>query len=127
MSHATSIFTTSLFVYLWYRLRESDRILHWIVLGLVGGLAAMVRWQDAFFLLIPILDKRPLRLKLALAAAAFVMFLPQLWVWQILNGELNPYSTGNLKGKFFWYGKYFVPVLFSSYHGLLIWTPVILL
>jgi hypothetical protein len=41
-----------------------------------------------------------------------------------LNGELNPYSTGNLKGKFFWYGKYFLPVLFSTYHGLFLWTPV---
>lgn len=125
MSHATSIFTTSLFLFCWLKIREKESIGSWIILGLLGGLAALVRWQDAVFLLIPLLDKKPIRNKIAFAIAAFVIFLPQLWVWEILNGELNPYSTGNLKGKFFWYGKYFLPVLFSSYHGLLLWTPVI--
>ena len=125
MSHATSIFTTSLFLYIWFRVREAGRLHGWLLLGLVGGLASIVRWQDAFFLLLPLLDRRPLRLKLAMLAAAFVIFVPQLWAWKILNGEFNPYSTGNLKGKFFWYGKYLVPVLLSSYHGLLVWTPVI--
>lgn len=124
MSHATSIFTTSLFLYTWFRARESGSMRGWLFLGLVGGLAAIVRWQDAFFLVLPALDRKPLRLKLAMLSVAFLVFIPQLWVWKILNGEFNPYSTGNLKGKFFWYGKYLLPVLFSSYHGLLVWTPV---
>lgn len=125
MSHATSIFTTSLFLYTWFRVRESGTLRGWLLLGLVGGLAAIVRWQDAFFLVLPALDRKPLRLKLAMLAVAFLVFMPQLWAWKILNGEFNPYSTGNLKGKFFWYGKYLLPVLFSSYHGLLVWTPVV--
>ena len=125
MSHATSIFATSLFLYTWFRVRESGTLRGWLFLGLVGGLAAIVRWQDAFFLVLPVLDRKPLKLKLAMLAAAFVVFVPQLWVWRTLNGEFNPYSTGNLKGKFFWYGKYLLPVLFSSYHGLLLWTPVV--
>jgi hypothetical protein len=125
MSHATSIFTTSLFLYTWLRVRESCTLRGWLILGLIGGLAAIVRWQDALFLVLPLLDRKPLRLKLAMLAVAFLIFVPQLCVWKILNGEFNPYSTGNLKGKFFWYGKYFVPVLFSSYHGLLVWTPVV--
>jgi hypothetical protein len=125
MSHATSIFTTSLFLFSWWKIREKDTAGSWILLGLIGGIASLVRWQDAAFLLIPLLDRKPVRNKLLFAAAALVVFLPQLWVWKILNGEFNPYATGNLKGKFFWYGKYFLPVLFSSYHGLLLWTPVI--
>ncbi len=127
MSHATSIFTTSLFIYVWYRLREKESAASWILIGIIGGLAALVRWQDALFMLIPILDRKPFRLKATSIAAAVIMFLPQLWVWWKLNGALNPYSTGNLKGKFFWEGKYLFDVLFSTYHGLLLWTPVIAL
>lgn len=127
MSHATSIFTTSLFLYFWLRFRENDSLARSIFLGLLGGLAAMVRWQDGLFVLLPLLDRKPIKWKLATLLATVLAFLPQVWVWRILNGEINPYSTGNLNGKFFWYAKYFVPVLFSSYHGLFIWTPVILL
>jgi hypothetical protein len=127
MSHATSIFTTSLFVFTWYKLRNRDSASAWFVIGMVGGLAAIVRWQDGLFLVIPIFDRKQIRLKLICLVAAFLMFIPQVWVWWILNGELNPYSTGNLKGKLFWNGKYFFPVLFSSYHGLFVWTPVIAL
>ncbi len=127
MSHATSIFTTSLFLFVWHRLRDKDSTGSWALIGIVGGLAALVRWQDGLFMLIPILDRKPLRLKAACVAAAFVMFIPQLWIWWKLNGALNPYSTGNLKGKFFWEGRYLISVLFSTYHGLFIWTPVIVL
>jgi hypothetical protein len=127
MSHATSIFTTSLFVYTWYKLRTRDSVSSWFFIGIIGGLAAIVRWQDALFLAIPIFDRKQIRLKLICLAAAFLMFIPQLWVWWILNGELDPYSTGNLKGKLFWNGKYFFPVLFSTYHGLFVWTPIIVL
>jgi hypothetical protein len=127
MSHATSIFTTSLFLFCWFRVRESDATRDWLLLGALGGLAAMVRWQDALFLLIPLLDRNKFKFKIVVMIGAVLVFLPQFFVWKILNGELNPYSTGNLKGKFFWYGKYFIPVLFSTYHGLLIWTPVIAL
>lgn len=127
MSHATSIFTTSLFLFYWLRIRDRNSVSSWFFLGAIGGLAALVRWQDASFFLIPLLDRNGLRAKAAVLAGAILLFLPQLYVWNVLNGELNPYSTGNLKGKFFWYGKYFVPVLFSTYHGLFIWTPVIAL
>jgi hypothetical protein len=125
MSHATSIFTTSLFLFTWYRLRDRDSVQAWMVIGIIGGIAALVRWQDALFMLIPILDRKSLRLKAACIAAAIIVFIPQLWIWWKLNGAINPYSTGNLKGKFFWEAKYFLPVLFSTYHGLLLWTPVI--
>lgn len=127
MSHATSIFTTSLFLFAWLKIREKDSRGAWFALGIIGGLAATVRWQDALFLIIPILDRGSLRNKMILLLGAVVLFLPQLWVWQVLNGGLNPYTTGNLRGKFFWYGKYLIPVLFSTYHGLLLWTPVVAL
>lgn len=127
MSHATSIFTTSLFVFVWFKIRQKQSGKLWLVLGMIGGLAADVRWQDAAFLLIPLFDRVNLRSKGLVIAGAALLFLPQLIVWFILNGELNPYSTGNLSGKFFWYGKYLLPVLFSTYHGLLLWTPIIAL
>jgi hypothetical protein len=127
MSHAPSIFSTSLFVYLWLRIRETSSWKGWLALGIAGGIAAIVRWQDALFLILPLLDRKSWKLKLIFVASAAVIFLPQFWVWQTLNGELNPYSTGNLRGKFFWYGRYFIPVLFSTYHGLFLWTPVIAL
>jgi hypothetical protein len=127
MSHATSIFTTSLFLFSWLRFRDKDSLSRSVLLGLLGGVAAMVRWQDGLFVLLPLLDRKPLKLKVVTLCATLAAFVPQLWVWQILNGEINPYSTGNLNGKFFWYARYLIPVLFSSYHGLFIWTPVALL
>src|SRR5262249_25401866 len=127
MSHATSIFTTSLFLYAWWKIRDRDSLGLWFCLGLLCGLAALVRWQDAVYGIIPLLDRKPLRAKLTFAIAGLLMFVPQLAVWKILNGGFHPYATGNLNGKFFWYGKYFLPVLFSSYHGLFVWTPVIAL
>jgi len=127
MSHATSIFTTSLFLFVWLNARERESAAAWFLLGLCGGLAAIVRWQDALFLILPLFDKRAVRLKLIFLLAVALIFVPQLAVWKILNGGFHPYSTGNLKGKFFWYAKYFFPALFSTYHGLFVWTPLVAL
>jgi hypothetical protein len=135
MSHANSFFAAALFLWLWLR---ADGLPGAFTIGLVGGLLASVRWQDALFLLTPLSipfvaggmrERGGLRRWLAFAAALIVgfviAFLPQLWVWWRLNGALTPFGVISMKGRFSAAAPYLLGVLFSPFHGLLVWTPVL--
>jgi hypothetical protein len=102
-------------------------------------LVASVRWQDALLLLAPLSSpvfSGALRDRARLASAArwaaligagFVLaFLPQLVVWQRLNGSLTPFGVISLKGRFAFAAPYLLGVLFSSFHGLFVWSPILL-
>jgi hypothetical protein len=52
-SHATSLFATSLFVLVWLTGLGRTATWRFLGLGLLAGLAALVRWQDAIVLLLP--------------------------------------------------------------------------
>src|SRR5262249_21009855 len=109
-------------------------------LGLLGGLLASVRWQDALFMLTPlsapVVDgsirqrgglRRWLTASSLMAAGFGVAFLPQLFVWWRLNGSLGPYgmmSPG--ESRFSFAAPHFLGVLFSPFHGLFVWTPILL-
>ena len=56
MSHANSAFAVSLFLWLWLRARERWRVRDALLLGLAGGLMAMVREQDVLFAAGPAID-----------------------------------------------------------------------
>jgi hypothetical protein len=56
MSHACSAFAVGLFVWTWWKVRRSWSIGGAVGLGACGGLMAMVREQDLFFLAGPVLD-----------------------------------------------------------------------
>jgi hypothetical protein len=140
MSHACSAFAVALFLWTWLRVRE-----HWSVggcatLGALAALMAMVREQDVFIALGPLVDwvwttSRGYRLRAAgygpadinwkVAAASacfFVAYAPQLWAYMVLNGYLGP---SRLVGrKMTWTAPYALSVLFSPEHGLLFWTPL---
>ena len=103
-SHAPSLFAVSLLVWLWLRAREEEggrALWGWILTGATGGLCALVREQDGLFLVAPALDlafttlaRRAWREGLlrgaALAAPAFLVFLPQLAVYKVLTGAYAP-------------------------------------
>jgi hypothetical protein len=135
MSHANSFFAAALFLWLWLR---ADGLPGAFAIGLVGGLLASVRWQDALFLLTPLSmplvaggsrEREGLCRWLASAAALLVgfviAFLPQLWVWWRLNGALTPFGVISMKGRFSAAAPYLLGVLFSPFHGLFVWTPVL--
>ena len=56
MSHNSSLFAVSLLIFLWLQFRSTMTPRRWVLLGLAGGLVALVRLPDTTFLLLPILD-----------------------------------------------------------------------
>ncbi len=56
-AHATSWFAASAFLTVWYRTRGQRTWRGWVALGLLGGLVATVREQDAVFLAVPAVDE----------------------------------------------------------------------
>jgi Dolichyl-phosphate-mannose-protein mannosyltransferase len=128
MSHAVSLFAVAVFFSLlpW---ATSGGPRRWAVLGASAGLMALVREQDLFFAaaaLVAVLGTSERLKKLAaFGAAAFVVFFPQLAVYQVLNGAPEP--AHEIQRKMIKYSPHFFEVLFSSEHGLFFWSPILLL
>lgn len=114
-AHANSVFLVSLFIYRWYTKKNKTKP-DWAILGLIFGLAVLVRRQNIIFLLLPCLGwLADLRLKHFLAtlhtepmhqlserfktffnitreAAFFMMpiipmYLLQVFIWKIMFNE----------------------------------------
>ncbi len=133
-SHACSAFAVALFVTLWIHVRRD-----WSARGLAGlgasaALMAMVREQDLFFVVGPMLDfaltanaNRPAFSRMTKAAivgtAVFAMcMLPQLIAYQALNGQPSPSKL--VSRKMTWTAPHALQVLFSPEHGFFFWTPL---
>lgn len=133
-AHAPSIFAVSLLFYLWFRARDKDSVFAWVLMGFCAGLAMLIREQAALFLIAPGLDlglrlakgdvKRSLERGVAVLGAAFLAFLPQLLAYQALNGTFGP--TQLVQRKMDFGSPHFVDVLVSPGHGLLLWTPLLI-
>lgn len=139
-SHAASMLTAGLFFYCWGRTIGQQTSRRYALVGLLGGLTALVRWQDVIFLAAPVLEiawhaskggeprsgraLRAARHLLVCAAGALVGILPQLVAWTVIFGSpvLVPQGTGFMH----WTSPSLFAVLFSS-HGLVSWTPVVAL
>jgi hypothetical protein len=135
-SHATSMFAVSAFVFAWLATRGGQGYGRWILLGALGSLAGLVRWQDAVVLLLPAgealaavwrrqihIGAAALRLA-AMSGAAGIVFIPQLVAWNALYGTplLIPQGSGFMQ----WGTPAIVGVLFSLRRGLFSWTPALL-
>jgi hypothetical protein len=144
-AHATSWFAVAAFLTVWYRTRQRRTRRAWVALGALGGLVAMIREQDAVFLLVPAVDEA-LRLLPGLRAidrawladlrrtlcggvlmglCAAIAFTPQLIVYKRLNGNFRP--SPEVSDKLHWNTPNALRVLFDPAHGLFFWTPVLLL
>ncbi len=135
-AHACSLFTVALLLSLWLRWRESLTLWRAGLLGAAGGLCGLVREQDALFLLVPAADlavrslarrgllRGGLRLGVMAGASALV-FLPQLFVYKIINGGFGPATTVQRKMNRF-ASPHFWEVLFNPGHGLFAWSPIVL-
>jgi hypothetical protein len=140
MSHACSAFATALFVLAWLRVRERWSLRGMIALGALAALLAMVREQDAFVAIGPAIDwlltfARRVRTRdrwsgmLVNAAAGVVAFTiafaPQLMAYAAINGYFGPSRL--VARKMSWMAPHALGVLGSPKHGLLFWTPLVLL
>ncbi len=132
-SHALSMLTSAWFFSYWLRARDVMSASRLIALGALAGLCALVRWQDAVFVVIPAIEgliwRAPARQRaLALAgsaAACVAVFSPQSFVWQVLYGRAFAVPQGPSFMQ--WASPHPWLVLFSSSHGLFTWAPVLLL
>ncbi|MBF6611929.1 MAG: glycosyltransferase family 39 protein [Chloroflexi bacterium] len=145
-SHATSLFTVTLFIWYWSKTRreEGRRLREWVILGGMGGLMMLVREQDALFLTIVGVEAlwgvggrgRERGGKLAawlrwagglavMGITGAIVFIPQLISYRVITGRFGPSRV--VTGKFTLTTPNALSVLFSPEHGLLAWTPVLVL
>jgi Dolichyl-phosphate-mannose-protein mannosyltransferase len=140
-SHAHSAFVVALFLWYWLHTREHRSLPQWIVLGLLTGLALDVYYPNFIIIFIPALESLAIyfgitakpnedRARLAIgnvaySAAAFVGFLPTLITRSIIYG--SGVETGYVSiFDWSWLHPHLLLVLFSSDHGVLSWTPIVL-
>jgi hypothetical protein len=131
-AHATSAFVVSAFVLTWLVVRDRWTPAGLVVLGIIAGLMAMVREQDAFIVVGPAIDfgwtvvrERRWRAVWAAAAgavAAAIVYAPQAAAYLAINGRLGPSPL--VSRKMTWTSPHAAGVLFSPEHGLFFWTPL---
>ena len=141
-SHALTVFASGAFLLYWWRTRHADRAATWFRWGLLAGVLFLMHWNDVV-LAVPVFVVEASRLLrgdgtrragatvrrlLACVSAAGLGFIlaasPQFCAWQYFHGrpwvrhsvDLIGFTPGGLWG-----------TLFSSRHGLFVWTPVALL
>lgn len=132
MSHAASLFAVAVFFSLGPWVWASPTVKRWAVWGASAGLMALVREQDGLFAVaaaVPLLaawePPQTIRRAAAFGLSAFVVFVPQLVVYQILNGQ--PLPAHEVQRKMYWHSPHALEVLFSPEHGLYFWSPILLL
>ena len=139
-AHVPSALLTTLFLFAWWRIyREIPSAWRGLGLGALLGLAALIRWQNAIYLTLPLMSATWTWLTLpsetrrqkvatlltflsALAGAFFLVFSAQLIVWQIFYGSWLTIPQG---GSFMtWASPFIRELLFSPFRGLLPWMPI---
>jgi hypothetical protein len=143
-SHAHSAFADALFLWYWNRTRRDRTILQWVTLGLLSGLIVNVYYPNGMLLLVPLMEAlteywknwrlahrddrvliRHLARHVIYLAAFLVALLPTLISREIIFG--NPLRSGYQVENFVWKSPALWNVLFSWDHGLLSWTPILVL
>ncbi len=136
-SHAASALVTALVLFVWWPANDCDdgSLGQAAALGAMIGLAMLVRWQHAIYLILPLgttyktmrYAGRRGRARSALyltvaGMAALICFSPQLAHWRELYGSWLTLPQGSEYME--WQMGFWRPVLFSPFRGLLFWMPV---
>ena len=143
-SHAHSVFAVAFFLWYWHRTRLQRTMAQWAILGLLSGLMLDIYYLNISILLVPFLeslrrywlawrapghDWEALR-KLFLANTLYSCvtisaFLPTLITRQIIYGNPLELGYGGVRLSYSIHPDLWQP-LFSSDHGLLTWTPIVI-
>jgi len=141
MTHATGFFAVSCFLILWASTIKERKIIHWVLLGFVWGIITSIRPQHLMcVLVVPVELLIKMRGKeyrentkgwkdflkgCSLLIPCFLFtFLPQLLFWGKIYG--SPFRFPKLE-EMHWLRPALFETLFSDYHGLLPWTPIVIL
>jgi len=139
-SHPASLMTISAFILVVVHARASGSVVHWAAAGALGGLAALVRYQNGAFLIVPAVILLPSTARLlarrdwaCLGRVVFnglmvmlcfaLVFSPQLVVWQILFGRVR--GLGYNEQSIDWLHPTVWETIFSPSRGLIFWTPAV--
>lgn len=130
--HAMAAFTVACFLWYWHATPAFVTYRQWAIWGALGGLMTMTYHVNALFgfvVLSAALERwragergRIAVCGLIFAVAAIVVCLPQLIGKTIVYG--HPLVTG-YQDEFFWWSPRLLATAFSTEHGLLLWTPLI--
>jgi hypothetical protein len=148
-SHAHSAFAVALFLWYWHETRSSRSLPQWLILALITGLMLNVYYPNVMVLAvlavealrqylsafrrrslpgasaIPLVPELLLR-HLLFAAVVLVCLLPTFITRYLIYG--SAFESGYVPLRdWLWFSPAFLNVLFASNHGLLAWTPILLL
>src|SRR6266566_2059802 len=148
-SHAHSSFAVALFLWYWHQTRSSRSLSQWLILASITGLMLNVYYPNGMVLAvlavealrqylsafhrrslpgasaIPRVPELLLR-HLLFAAVALVCLLPTFITRYLIYGSAFESGYVSLRN-WLWFSPAFLDVLFASNHGLLAWTPILLL
>jgi hypothetical protein len=147
-SHAHSAFVVALFLWYWHETHSSRSFSQWLLLALIAALMLNVYYPNAMLLIVLAVEALPQYLSairqgpraasvaprasdllirhLSFGAILLIGLLPTLITRYIIYG--SAFESGYVPLKdWLWFSPAFFDVLFSSNHGLLAWTPILLL
>jgi hypothetical protein len=143
-SHAHSAFVVALFLWYWHETRDARSLGQWILLGALAGLMLNVYYANLMlFAILPFEALRdygaafrkaapssPTVAQLLARHAAFgltliICLLPTFIAHRIIYGGVFETGYGSVS-QWNWGSPYLLSVLFSSNHGMISWTPILL-
>lgn len=143
LSHGVSFFITAFFLYIFQKVTAVKSHQGYALLGLVGGLAAIIRHYDVVLIIVPIAQlvfsviargKQPrgnASLKLAMTLIVFFVIgiFPQLLSQKIIYGHFwyQPYILEGNAQALSMHNNFVWQTLFSLHRGLFFWSPILLL
>ena len=140
LSHIYSFFLICLLLYLVPRWYADPSLSNTLFLGALAGMIVLVRNPNALFLLfLPlygILNRDTLRERIHflwqeknkvffLLALAILVFSPQALILWITTNQLL-FNSYTFDVGFYFFSPQIFNVLFSPYHGLFIWSPILI-
>jgi hypothetical protein len=134
--HTVTAFLCSVFLYFWLSTYGQKKLTRWILLGLILGLATLVREQEVLFGICLIIELIGEVIKNKRVEKIYFKFITVFLITFLF--VLTPYFLNSM----IVFGNVFIPksytlsftkfslssvldVIFSSYHGLFWWTPVL--
>jgi hypothetical protein len=142
-AHACSAFAVALLLWIWLVVRDRWSAGGMAALGASAALVVMVREQDVFFLGGPALDlvlmlasdlrspassgasaRRRIVAAFACAVTAAIVYMPQVLAYIAINGHVGP--SHHVANKMTWWSPHGLAVVFSTEHGLVFWTPLVI-
>jgi hypothetical protein len=130
MSHGLSFFILSALFYKSIEIykKEETNKKDVILLGLITGASFLIRWQNLLFIILPLailwLKLAKKRRILSYLGITLLTILPQFFAWKHLYGSFLTIPQGS---EFVSHKLELFNFLFSGYHGLFIWNPILFL